>query len=109
MHLPHTIAAVQSGLGALVRNTLLPVMQLGEVKRGLKAYKATGATNEDFHRHVMFVQVCQRLPSAPSSSAGVWRMAAHYQCAFDGALGLSTYRCVQLSSRAHAGQTVLTE
>ena len=32
-------------------------MQLGEVKRGLKAYKASGATNEDFQRHVMFVQV----------------------------------------------------
>ena len=42
-------------------------MQLGEVKRGLKAYKATGATNEDFQRHVMFVQVCQPLPSALSN------------------------------------------
>ena len=40
-------------------------MQLGEVKRGLKAYKATGATNEDFQRHVMFVQVGQPLPSVP--------------------------------------------
>ena len=34
-------------------------MQLGEVKRGLKAYKASGASNEDFQRHVMFVQVCE--------------------------------------------------
>lgn len=36
-------------------------VQLGEVKRGLKAYKATGATNEDFQRHIMFVQVLQHL------------------------------------------------
>lgn len=37
-------------------------MQLGEVKRGLKAYKASGASNEDFQRHVMFVQVCNFSP-----------------------------------------------
>ena len=32
-------------------------LQLGEVKRGLKAYKASGATIEDYQRHIMFVQV----------------------------------------------------
>ena len=36
-------------------------VQLGEVKKGLKAYKASGATTEDYQRHIMFVQVCSSL------------------------------------------------
>jgi hypothetical protein len=32
-------------------------LQIGEIKKGLKALKATGVTSEDYERHVMFVQV----------------------------------------------------
>ena len=32
-------------------------LQIGEIKKGLKALKATGVTPEDYERHVMFVQV----------------------------------------------------
>ncbi|EIE19775.1 hypothetical protein COCSUDRAFT_44590 [Coccomyxa subellipsoidea C-169] len=32
------------------------VMRIGEIKKGLKALKATGVTPEDYERHVMFVQ-----------------------------------------------------
>ncbi len=41
-------------------------LQIGEIKKGLKALKATGVTPEDYERHVMFVQVsfpfCTSIP-----------------------------------------------
>jgi hypothetical protein len=33
------------------------LVQVGEVKKGLKTLKATGLTEEDYLRHIMFVQV----------------------------------------------------
>ena len=44
------------------------LLQLGEVKRGLKAYRASGATMDDYQRHIMFVQACMRPASCIMTS-----------------------------------------
>ena len=38
------------------------VMQIGEIKKGLKAFKTCGVSDYDYQRHIMFVQVLQTSP-----------------------------------------------
>lgn len=53
---PYPLPSVPGIYACVTAGAALRV-QIGEIKKGLKALKATGVTPEDYQRHVMFVQV----------------------------------------------------